>query len=204
MLAIPVTMPTVALVVLLSYLTTLLIRATTGITDSVDVGDSFLAALLLHAVLPALFEEALFRYLPLRLFGGRAPVLAIIISASYFSLAHTSLFSIPYAFIAGAIFMLVDLVCDSPLPSVVIHLINNLASLLWVFFSGSRSFTIGYFIVLGFSAAVSIGYMIYRRRDYAAAVCKAISGYERWRADLSPLIYVIPTLFLAFSEFMQI
>lgn len=201
-LALPAAVPTVALVLLMSFLTALLISSVTGATDEFDVGDSFFTALMLHVVLPALFEEALFRYLPLRLFGGRAPLLAIIISASYFSLAHFSLFRIPYAFLAGAIFMLIDLLCDSPLPSVVIHLLNNLCSLLLVFYGGSQGFVIWGFAVLGLATVASIALIVYRRRDYINSIRDLLSYSERWKADMSPLIYVFPTLFTAISEFM--
>ena len=93
----------------ISYLTALIIFSLTGKSAPVDIGNNIPEALFLHALLPALLEEALFRYLPLRLIGERAPRTAILFSAFAFALVHHSLFSIPYAFAAGLIFMAVDI-----------------------------------------------------------------------------------------------
>ncbi len=201
-LALPCIMPAVALVIGLSALTSFIITSVTGTVDTVDVGDSFFAALLLHVLLPALFEEALFRYLPLRLFGNRAPRLGLILSAVYFALAHASLFRIPYALAAGIILMGLDLLCDSVLPSVALHFINNLCSLLWVFFSGSHGFAVGFYTVLGVLTAVSVCFIALWHKRYASALRGAFETQERWQATSVPLLYIIPTAFIAISALL--
>ncbi len=201
-LVLPCIAPTIALVLTLSFLTSLIITATTGAVDNVDVGDDFFVALLLHALLPALFEEALFRYLPLRLFGERAPRVAVVISAAFFALAHVSLFRIPYAFVAGAIFMVIDLVCESPLPSAAIHFANNLLSLLWIFFGDSRGFLIGFLVALSAAVLISLIFILRWRRDYAEAIRGALRKGESWSADMTPMLYAVPTLMLAITDLM--
>ena len=62
--------PFVGLTMLLSFLTSLILMSL-GITEPVtDVSGSLLLALLSHALLPALFEEFLFRAVPITLLSG--------------------------------------------------------------------------------------------------------------------------------------
>ena len=129
----PLVFPTISLIMLISYITSFIIFTLTGKTSSVDIGDSYLIALITHALIPAIFEEALFRYLPMRLIGPHSPRCAIIVSALFFALVHGDLFSIPYAFIAGLVFMAIDLATDSIIPSVIIHFINNALSVSLMF-----------------------------------------------------------------------
>ena len=133
MLSWPLVFPTISLIMLISYITSFIIFTLTGKTSSVDIGDSYLIALITHALIPAIFEEALFRYLPMRLIGPHSPRCAIIVSALFFALVHGDLFSIPYAFIAGLVFMAIDLATDSIIPSVIIHFINNALSVSLMF-----------------------------------------------------------------------
>ena len=201
-LTLPCIAPAVALVLGLSALTALVITSVTGRVDEVSVGDSFTVALFLHVLLPAIFEEALFRYLSLRLFGERAPRLALMLSATYFALAHSSLFRIPYAFAAGIILTGLDLLCGSVLPSVILHFINNLCSLLLVFFSESEGFTVGFFVTLGVLTAASVVVILLWRRRYATALSKALKVRERWQATNVPLLYIIPTAFIAITALL--
>lgn len=131
----PLIFPTISATIVISYITSLIIFAITGKTNSVDLGDSFLLALVSHALVPALLEEAIFRYLPLRLIAPHSPRAAIIISAFFFSLAHHDLFTIPYALVAGVMLMVVDLATESVIPSVIIHFINNALSVSLFFVS---------------------------------------------------------------------
>ena len=115
----PLAAPTVYLVMILSVVTSLLLKLTLGVENNVDLGNSLVVALLYHALLPAVLEEALFRYLPMRMLAGHSKRVTVLLSATLFALVHHSLFSIPYAFLAGMIFMLIDLACDSVIPSVI-------------------------------------------------------------------------------------
>ena len=63
----PFIAPTLLLIMGAAYLTSMVVTAATGRTNDVDLGTNVLLAVLYHALAPALLEEALFRYLPLRL-----------------------------------------------------------------------------------------------------------------------------------------
>ena len=129
----PLVFPTISATMLLSYLTSLLIFTLTGKTNSVDLGDSYFLALITHALVPAIFEEALFRYVPMRLIAPYSNRGAIFVSAFFFALVHHDLFSIPYAFFGGVVFMAINLATESVIPSVVIHFINNALSISMMF-----------------------------------------------------------------------
>ena len=88
------TFPTVALVLGISLLTSFVIGKLTGATNQVDLGDSLATALVLHAFLPALFEEVLFRFLPMRMLSVTSKRACILVSAFFFALVHHNLFSI--------------------------------------------------------------------------------------------------------------
>ena len=160
----PVIFPTVSLIIIVSVLTSVIIYVTTGRTNSVDVGNSFVPALLRHALLPAILEEALFRYLPLRLLAPHSRRGAVIISAFFFALVHHDLFSIPYAFIAGVVFMAVDLAVDSIIPSVIIHFINNALSVGLLVFGDNPAFAPTIYTILAVLTLIS-AILIYRKRE---------------------------------------
>ncbi len=128
------TFPCVCLVMVISYITSIAIYLAFGQTNSVDLGNSLPLALVNYALLPALLEEMLFRYLPMRMLAPYSKRAAVLVSAFFFALIHSSLFSIPYAFAAGVIFMTVDLMAGSVIPSALIHFVNNAASVLMIFY----------------------------------------------------------------------
>ena len=96
--------PTVITVMGVSLLTTYMMMLF-GREHTTVISDLPIMAIFRHALLPALLEELAFRYLPLRLMEKRAPRGTVVLSATLFALVHHSLFSIPYAFFAGIIFM---------------------------------------------------------------------------------------------------
>ena len=114
-----------------AYLTALVIFITTGAQNEVAVTKDFTTDLFTLAIAPALFEELLFRYVPLKIIAPYSNKTALLVSSLFFALAHASLFSIPHAFIAGTVFMTVDIVSGSVIPSVILHLLNNLVSIGW-------------------------------------------------------------------------
>ena len=101
------------------------IVATMGEYEVVLEGGFFEAALR-YALLTAVLEELIFRYLPMRLLAHRSPRAALLLSSLFFSLVHCDLFQMPYALFAGAVFMILDLAANSVIPSLVIHFLNNL------------------------------------------------------------------------------
>ena len=192
--------PTVLIVIGVSYVTSLIIMITVGAQNEVDIGEDLFVAILTHAFVPALLEEALFRYLPLRLFGNRNCRAAVLISSVFFAFSHHSLFSIPYAFIAGVIFMTVDLMFNSVYPSLIIHFINNVTSVLWIFYSDNGAFVKWYYILLSALALVSVTIIAVLRKDFVSRFRNALAARERYEVSYEPLLFILPCLILALLE----
>lgn len=197
-------LPTVPLVIavifLLSFLSSLLIYLASGKTNAADVGDSIPLAILTHALLPAILEEALFRYLPMRMLGKRSPRTALLISSVYFALVHHSFFTIPYALAAGFIFMALDLATDSVLPSFGLHFINNLISIFWILYSGNAVFVTVFLIALALLTLASLAYIFCKRESYKEKLIPVFDEGEGCRVTLVPLFLIIPTLLFALAE----
>jgi membrane protease YdiL (CAAX protease family) len=104
---------------------------------------SALLTVLGSAVVPAVFEEYLYRKLfctELVVHGG---VFATIISALLFALAHYSFYTFPYAFICGLVLGFVYIKTGSVKYTVAIHFANNLLGYICAFI-GSRVGAIDY------------------------------------------------------------
>ncbi len=192
----PLIFPTVSAVMLLSYLTALLIFALTGRTNDVELGTSFLLAIVNHALVPAIFEEALFRYIPMRLLAGHSKRGAVLVSAFFFALVHHDLFSIPYAFAAGVIFMAIDLACDSVFPSVIIHFINNAISVSLIF-SQDKAVTAAIYTVLGLLTLLSLLIILLKRADYKSKIKMLTENGEKFKISLGMIIFALVTLSIA-------
>lgn len=196
----PLIMPTVSVVIMLSILTSLVIFALTGRTNEVDVGDSFILAIISHALLPALLEEMLFRYLPIRMLSHRSPALTVFASAFFFALVHHDLFSIPYAFVAGAVFMAVDLATGSVIPSIIIHFINNALSVGIIMFGDNPVFTLILYSIIGILAVVSLIFIVKKRGEYKKALTSVLDKGEGIMITGEMLIFALMTLVIAVTS----
>ena len=90
-------------------------------------GWNILPALIVIAVLPAVFEETVFRGILSRQMteSGWGTVAAVLISGALFSLFHHNPEQTIYQFICGCCFALLALRAGSILPGVVAHFLNN-------------------------------------------------------------------------------
>ena len=104
-------------------------------------------------ILPPICEELLFRgalLSRLRRFGDG---FAIICSSVIFMMLHPTLYSLPGVFLLGALFAYADIRCNSILPSVIMHMINNGVTLLvnaiesqiWTVYAGTVIFGLSMF-----------------------------------------------------------
>lgn len=85
-------------------------------------------ALICVAVIPAIFEEIMFRgILLVNAEEGVGSVRAILLSGFCFSLYHGSVEQTVYQFICGCLFALLAIRSRSVLPTVIIHFLNNAA-----------------------------------------------------------------------------
>ena len=194
---IPLIAPTVYLVMVFSVVTSLLLKLILGAENSVDVGNSLVPALVYHALLPAIFEEALFRYLPMRMLSGHSKRITVLLSATLFAFVHHSLFSIPYAFFAGLIFMLIDLVCDSVIPSIILHFINNALSVSMIMYESDPTFSLIILSILRVLALVSVIYLIINRKEYLRRFSLAFEKGEKFKLSIPIIMFSTVCILIA-------
>jgi len=172
LITLPMIAPTIALTMIISFLSTLLMGLMTGATPTVkyDFPDAFL----LHALLPSVCEELIFRFIPLLLMVPHSRKSAIVISSLLFAFVHANPYQIPYALVAGLIYMAIDIATESVIPSVILHLCNNTVALLWSIVSAPIiSAVLG---GLGFASIIAI---ILMRKRYAEAFSYLKSKSDR-------------------------
>jgi membrane protease YdiL (CAAX protease family) len=202
--ALPFIAPTIGGVMLISFLTSLLIGLMTGKNNAIDLGDSLILAILSHALAPAILEEALFRFIPMRAMKGEGWPVLMLYSALFFALIHHSFFSMPYAFLAGLVFMLVDLIADSVWPSVVIHFLNNTLSVVLVFYSDIPAVAYVAISVLAVLTAISVIYIIRNKGKYEKIKEKMADIRSiNFSLPKEAFMLVIPILILALMELIQ-
>ena len=88
-------------------------------------GAGFIGVLFTVAVLPAIFEELLFRGLLLKGMKSFGSVGAVLINGALFALYHQNPAQTMYQFCCGAAFAFVALRAGSILPTVLSHFLNN-------------------------------------------------------------------------------
>lgn len=196
-LTLPLIVPTISVTVIISYITAALIFLLTGKINSVDIGDSVFLAIVSHALLPALLEEALFRYIPMRLLAPHSKRAAVLISAFFFAMVHHDLFSIPYAFIGGMIFMVLDLALDSVIPSVIIHFINNAISVCTILYADIPIAVAAVYTALGVLTVLSMVVLLRKKDKYGALFASAMQRGER--ATITPEIIAFAIITLGIS-----
>jgi membrane protease YdiL (CAAX protease family) len=164
-LALSLTAPSLALIFLASYLTSLVLSHL-GEPPLADVSGNLFLVILSHAILTPLLEELLFRYVPIALLSPHSSAGAVIYSALFFAFVHASLYQLPYAFIAGVIFAVLDIATGSILPSITMHIFNNAISVLWLRYADAPSFRAVYVVILFALALSSVPFIIFKKYDF--------------------------------------
>ena len=172
----PIVFPTVALVLLIAALTSLLLSLMTDGSPSFVPNEALWEMILVHALAPAVLEEMLFRYIPLKVLYRYSPRATVLLSSLFFAFIHLDIYKMPYAFAAGILLVVVDVMTESVLPSLIIHFINNLSSVLLMKYGVNTHFTVIFYSLLALLTLVSVVVMILRRRKYREAVGAAFGG----------------------------
>ena len=94
---------------------------------------------IVFAILIPILEEILFRFAILERLRRYGDVSAIIISAMFFSFAHSSFQSFPHTFVMGLVLGFVAVKTKSALASIIIHSVNNSFSLVSLIISSSKN-----------------------------------------------------------------
>lgn len=195
-LLIPIIAPTLALVFFISWLVSVLLSFI-GQGNITDVSGNIITVILAHAVLTSLLEELLFRYIPLAFVSPITKRGAVLVSALFFAFAHCNLYQIPYAFVAGVIFAAIDLAFGSIWPSVLIHFINNLLSILWLRNVDNAEFVAAYIVLLATFALVSLVVLVVRRARYKEILSETFAGECKCKLSYEPLLFFAVALTVA-------
>lgn len=103
---------------------------------------NFILTIITVCILPAIFEEFLFRGILTRSLSGSGRLTAALIAGVYFSIFHMNPAQTPYQFVTGFCFCLLALESGSVFPSVVAHFLNNFVIVLLYYLVPSfESFT---------------------------------------------------------------
>ena len=201
LITVPLIFPSVLLVMGVSFVTTLLMSLLNATPSFVPEYD-FFGAFTLHALLPAVCEELVFRFIPLVLITPHSKKSAIIISALLFAFVHGNPYQIPYALIAGVIYMALDVATDSVLPSIILHLCNNTVALLWQGTLAPRGLATYAFAAMVALSIISIAVILIMRKRYSESFLFILD--KRDKVEM-PLILVAPIgigFILAFTSFL--
>ena len=198
----PLAFPTVTVVFLFSLVSSLLLSLFGVKAPAVEV-QGIAPMLLLHALIPSFLEEALFRYIPMKLLLPYSKRWCVIYSALCFALIHCSFYQMPYAFVAGLIFMIVDVAFGSVWPSVILHFINNATSVVWIkYCSGITGYAIFVSSLLAISL-ISLFFILRRRKEYRALLFSALDKGESSGATYAPFALVAITCYIAFVNLLS-
>ena len=195
----PLIAPVVAVVFLTSLLSSLILSLL-GVTSAPVENEGVIKMLFAHAVLPAVLEEMMFRYIPLRLLKPYSHRWCVIYSAICFALIHCSLAQMPYAFVAGIIFMVIDIAFDSVLPSLILHFINNAASVIWIKYCSSMGASLIFIAVLASLAVISLVFLFRQRKEYKEDISTAFEAGERMPTTYAPFALAVICLYVALAS----
>ncbi len=196
LLTLPTVAPTLALVFLLSWLTSLLLSFVSE-GSVTDVSGNIFLVILRHAVLTAILEELLFRYLPIAFLAPHSRLAAAVYSSLFFALAHCNLYQIPYALLAGFIFAVLDMASDSILPSLLIHAVNNLVSIFWIRCGENALFGRIYVAVLVSGAVISMIFICIFRGHYKEKLFGIVNRDQKLEFSYEAVLFALVTLFVA-------
>ena len=89
--------------------------------------------------------------------------------------------------------MSVNLMTGSPLPSFILHTVNNLVSVISLYFGGDAVIL----SVLALLAAVSIVFVVIYKASYKEKVTSVFVDKSKYKLSYSLTLLVIPTLIMA-------
>ena len=193
----PLIAPLVTVIFAISVLTSLLLSLF-GVAGSAIEDESLISMLVAHAVVPALFEELLFRYIPLKLLLPYSRRWCVFYPSLCFALIHCSFLQMPYAFVAGVAFMMLDVAFGSVWPSVILHFVNNSASVIATkYCTGPIAMLVFVLVLLAFSI-VSLVFVVLKRDNYKKLLKGTLAKGDTTAVTYAPLALVAICCYAAF------
>ncbi len=186
--------------IILSSITTTLILNSFGFSGNAIEDAPLIEMLVVHAIVPAILEEMLFRYVPMKLLLPYSPRVCVFISSIFFALIHCNLFQIPYALIAGMALMLIDVIADSIWPSVILHIVNNTLSVIMMKYCNDKTSMLIFIYSIALVELLSIVYIALKKTKYKEALSAAIGDNTALEPTYAPLSLVVLTIYIAFMN----
>ena len=191
--------PTVFVLLVVSFLTSILMQIIGVSAESAELTGNMPFLIITKAFAPAVFEEMFFRYIPIMGLGKHSPRLTVIYSSILFAFAHCNIFQIPYALVAGVIFCAVDLAVGSVLPSILIHFLNNVLSIIWQTKGEESVFIVVFLSAISLLALVSVGLILLDRKKMREKFDFVFKDKSKFMFTYI-LLYIAVTLFAAFES----
>ena len=192
----PIIAPTVAIIFVSALLTSLLLTAF-GFEQPPLENRPIFEMIIVRALAPALLEELLFRYIPMKLIMPYSKRWCVILSSLFFSLIHCSLFQIPYALVAGIILVCIDMITGSIWPSVIIHFVNNVLSLIWMKYCHTPRGVWTFVAIFGAVTLISLVFILKKRDFYKKRLIAVFERGEEPKDMRAPLALMALSLFIA-------
>lgn len=160
------------------------------------ITDIFVVDLLTIAIIPAIFEEMIFRgliFTSIRKFGLRE---ALFGSSLIFSLAHLNINQGIFAFISGYVLALSYEVSGKLIYPILIHMVNNLVSVIIVYYYGNKS-PLSLYIYIGL-AILLFFLFVFSRKDSIKDLfsTKKESFFKTFFLSPTMFVYLVYSLIL--------
>ncbi len=125
----------------------------------------FIAGVVCICIVPAIVEESIFRGVILRSFSQKSAWKGILISSALFALMHGSAQQTVYQFVVGIFLALVAIKSNSIYPSMLLHMLNNVISLLILFMSEEASMNLLMYAMIPSIIGVLLLFQYYKKRE---------------------------------------
>lgn len=165
--------------------------------NTVDVSGNLVLVILRHALLTSVLEEILFRYIPIALLSSHSKKITVIMSSLFFAFAHCNLFQIPYAIFAGVAFCTLNLLFDSMLPSILLHFLNNVMSILWIRYANTSGFILVFLLSLTLLSLISVLALVLLRKEYARKAMPLMSDKTKLHISSEVWVFIIMTVLIS-------
>ena len=153
------------------------------------------------AIIAPIAEELIFRGLVLRTIAPYGKKLAIVVSALLFGLMHGNVKQFVGAFVCGIIFAAVDVKYGSVLPSLIIHILNNLLPIIYNIGSAvnSKALIIIYFILL--YAIILVGIYILMSKYKSFSIGEEPKSELSYKERIKAVVLNLPTVYALYLVF---
>lgn len=157
-------------------------------------GFGFIGVLLVVAVLPAVFEEIIFRGVLLKGLESFGKTGSVLLCGALFAIYHQNPAQTLYQFCCGAAFALVALKSGSVLPTVLSHFLNN-AAILILTKAGVTEYSPTVLVVImilsGICLLLSLGYLLFMDKREKTPMEKERANAERKQFFICALIGIV-------------